>query len=98
MISIRRVQWTARLSCGLAWGFGAAGLILWAHNRSYLPMSAVVSTVTFQALGVPIAARQPRNRIGWIFCAIGVLHGLWLLTGQYAISALITERGSLQGP
>jgi hypothetical protein len=95
MISIRRVQRTAWLSCGLACGLGAAGLTLWAHNRSYLPMSAVVSTVTFQALGVLITARQPRNRIGWIFCAIGVLNGLWLLTSQYAIYALITERGSL---
>jgi hypothetical protein len=97
MISIRRVQWTAWLSCVLAWGFGAAGLILWEHNRSYLPLSAVLSTVTFQALGILIVARQPRNRIGWIFCVIGVLNGLWLLTSQYAIHALIAERGSLPG-
>jgi hypothetical protein len=97
MISIRRVQWTVWLSCVLAWGLAAAGLILWGHNRSYLPVSAVMSTVTFQALGVLIAVRQPRNRIGWIFCAIGVLNGLWLLTSQYAIHALITERGSLPG-
>ena len=97
MISIGRVQWTVWLSCVLAWGLAAAGLILWAHNRSYLPVSAVVSIVTFQALGMLIAARQPRNRIGWIFCAIGVLNGLWLLTSQYAIHALITDPGALPG-
>jgi hypothetical protein len=97
MISIGRVQWTVWLSCVLAWGLAAAGLILWAHNRSYLPVSAVVFIVTFQALGMLIAARQPRNRIGWIFCAIGVLNGLWLLTSQYAIHALITDPGALPG-
>jgi hypothetical protein len=97
MSSIRRMQWTAWLSWVLAWGLGAAGLILWAHNGSYLPTLALLSTVTFQVLGVLIVSRQPRNRIGWIFCVAGLLYGLWLFTSQYAIYALITEPGSLPG-
>jgi hypothetical protein len=97
MSSIRRMQWTAWLSWVLAWGLGAAGLILWAHNRSYLPTLALLSTVTFQVLGVLIVAHQPRNRIGWIFCVIGLLYGVWLFTSQYAIYAMITEPGSLPG-
>jgi hypothetical protein len=97
MSSIRRMQWTAWLSWVLAWGLGAAGLILWAHNGSYLPMVALLSIVTFQVLGVLIVSRQPRNRIGWIFCVSGLLSGLWLFTSQYAVYALITEPGSLPG-
>jgi hypothetical protein len=98
MSRTRRRQQTAWLSSVLAWGFAAAGLILWAHNHSYLPTSALLSSVTFQALGVLIVTRQPHNRIGWIFCAIGLLHGLWLFTSQYAVYALITQPGSLPGP
>ena len=90
MSRTRRLQQTAWLYSVLAWSLAAAGLILWAHNDSYLPTSALLSTVTFQALGVLIVARQPHNRIGWIFCAIGLLHGLWLFTSQYAVYALIT--------
>jgi hypothetical protein len=78
-------------------GLGVAGLILWAHNRAYLPVSAVVSVVAFPTLGALIAARRPENRIGWMFCAIGVLYGLWLFTSQYAIYALLTEPGSVPG-
>jgi hypothetical protein len=97
MSSIRRMQWTAWLSWVLAWGLGAAGLILWAQNRSYLPMVALLATVTFQPLGVLIVSRQPHNRIGWIFCVSGLLYALWLFTSQYAVYALITKHGSLPG-
>lgn len=95
MSSTRRLQRTAWLSFVLAWGLAGAGMILWARNGSYLPTSALLPAVTFQTLGVLLVARQPRNRIGWIFCVIGLLHALWLFTSQYAIWALITEPGSL---
>lgn len=94
---MNRAKWIAWLSCVLAMAAGVAGLILWGRSRSYLSPSAVLCTVTFQALGLLIVTHQPRNRIGWIFCAIGVLNGLWLLTSQYAIQALITDPGSLPG-
>jgi hypothetical protein len=94
---MNQAKWTAWLSCVLALASGVAGLILWERNRSYLSPSAVLCTVTFQALGLLIVTHQPRNRIGWMFCAIGVLNGLWLLTSQYAIQALITDPGSLRG-
>ena len=94
---MNRAKWTAWLSCMLAMASGVAGLILWGRSRSYLSPSAVLCAMTFQALGLVIVTHQPRNRIGWIFCAIGVLNGLWLLTSQYAIQALITDPGSLPG-
>lgn len=87
------VWWLGVAICGL----GAAGLILWAYNRSVLPLSAVAFTVAFPVLGALIVAHQPRNRIGWIFCAIGFLGAFWLFTTQYAIYALAPGRGSLPG-
>jgi len=97
MSSSHRMRWTAWLSSVIAGGLVAASLTLWVRNGSYLPASALLQAVTFQALGVLIMARQPRNRIGWIFCSIGLLHALWLFTSQYAIWALTTEPGSLPG-
>jgi signal transduction histidine kinase len=39
---------------------------------------------TFPVMGVLITNRQPQNRIGWLFCAIGLAIGLATLGGTYA--------------
>src|SRR5215211_1863690 len=49
--------------------------------------SVVVNLITllpFSVVGATIAARQPRNAIGWLFCGVGVVMGLNSLTGGYA--------------
>src|SRR5829696_1355369 len=97
MISTRRARWIAWLVCVLTWGLGALGLVLWAFNRSQLQLGAVLEIVSFQAVGLLIVTRRPNNRIGWIFCAIGLLDALWVFTTQYATYALVTKPGALAG-
>jgi thiosulfate reductase cytochrome b subunit len=51
---------------------------------------------TFPSVGSLIAARRPRNPIGWIFCAMGLLFVIAVFTGNYAEYALKVEPGSLR--
>src|SRR5918997_5101257 len=43
--------------------------------------------VVFSTVGAVIASRRPENRIGWIFCAAGVVAGVHHLSAEYAIHA-----------
>src|SRR5215207_7977660 len=63
----------------------------------YGPVDAVfylATVVTFSVVGAIIASRQPRNAIGWIFCAIGLVMGLNSLAGGYAEYRLSGGYGS----
>src|SRR5215217_645148 len=51
--------------------------------------------VSFAAVGALVASRQPRNTIGWIFCAIGLFLTSSGASGQYAIYAVVSSPGSL---
>jgi hypothetical protein len=44
-----------------------------------------------------IAARQPRNPIGWLFCAIGLSAAIPMLAIPYAVYALRVNPGALPG-
>ena len=48
-------------------------------------------------VGVLIASRRPAHPIGWLFSMVGLLSGLHLFCGEYAIYALVVEGGSLPG-
>ena len=41
------------------------------------------SAIAYALVGALVAARQPRNPIGWIFCAVGMCAGLVVLTSGY---------------
>ncbi|MGH2595680.1 MAG: sensor histidine kinase [Actinomycetota bacterium] len=47
------------------------------------------------AVGALIVARQPNNRIGWLFVVAGYSLLLWSLSGAYTVYALVTRPGSL---
>jgi len=72
------------LGCALA----VTGLVLTIRADALTqPGEYVVLTgqaVVFGILGAVIVSRQPRNAIGWIFGAVGVLAGLRMLTFGYA--------------
>src|SRR5215218_10005419 len=51
--------------------------------------------VLFAAVGALVASRQPKNTIGWIFCAIGLFLTSSEAAGQYAIYAVVSSPGSL---
>ncbi len=42
-------------------------------------------TITYGVVGALVASRRPRNPIGWIFCAIGLLSALNMLSAGYAL-------------
>lgn len=55
-------------------------------------------TVTYCVVGALVASRHPRNLIGWMFCAIGFLSALNMLTAGYALySEIAVKTGSLPG-
>jgi hypothetical protein len=58
---------------------------------------AVASLVLLACVGVGtlIAIRRPGNRIGWLFCAIGLPVLLGSFATQYAVAALLARRPAL---
>jgi len=47
------------------------------------------ATATFAIIGALVAARHPRNPIGWILCAQGVGVALIYVSIHYAVYALV---------
>jgi hypothetical protein len=50
---------------------------------------------TFPTVGAVVAARRPRNAIGWILCLIGLSEALSAFSTQYAYYAVLTRPGAL---
>ena len=53
--------------------------------------------LSFATVGALVASRQPKNAIGWIFCALGVCNSLAIASHGYAINALLTRPVHLPG-
>jgi hypothetical protein len=82
----------------------ALGLVFLALNRSHpggptyeLALQGAVIVVAWSTVGVLIASRRPAHPIGWLFSALGLSSGVQLFCGEYAIYALVVERGALPG-
>lgn len=54
--------------------------------------------LTFPLVGLLILRRQPRNTIGWLLQAIGLVWALNGLAENYAVFGMVAEPGSLPGP
>jgi len=90
--------------CALSLVLAALGLLFLALNRSHpggptyeLALQDTLMVVAWSAVGVLIASRRPAHPIGWLFSALGLSSGVQLLCGEYAIYALVVERGALPG-
>jgi hypothetical protein len=93
----------------LAWslaGFAplvmAGGLGLLAFNARVMSSTrigiyvfAVVAVVVYAGIGGLIAARIPRNPIGWLLCLTGLALAVSLFLEQYGLRGLATAPGSL---
>jgi signal transduction histidine kinase len=95
----RRLAWSI---WGAALFFTAAGLLLLIPNRSTLTSASFVvlptvflSGLTYTTIGALIAARHPRNPIGWILGALGLNYAISFFGSEYAILGLYTAPGSL---
>ena len=103
-ISTRASVWLAWSVCALSLALTVLGLLLLALNRSHpgvpefqFVFRSVVIVASCSSVGVLIASRRPAHPIGWLFSAVGLLSGLHLFCGEYAIYALVVERGTLPG-
>ena len=97
---------TARRLALWIWGvallFTAAGLLLLFPNRSTLGGASFVVVpsvflpgLAYTTIGALIAARHPRNPIGWILAAVGLNSAISFVGSEYAILGLHTAPGSL---
>jgi hypothetical protein len=103
-ISARALAWLAWSVCALSLVLTSLGLVFLALNRSHpgapdfdFAFRATVIVASCSTVGVLIASRRPAHPIGWLFSAIGFLSGVHLFWGEYAIYALVVERGALLG-
>ena len=53
--------------------------------------------LVFAAIGALVAARQPRNPVGWLLFAMGIFKVVGFLALEYAIHSLFWKPGVLQG-
>ena len=80
-----------------------AGVVLMVVNRdtanapdsfAYVEIEPLLS-LAFASIGLVLTLRLPRNAVGWLFCATGVLSALNTLSHGYATHGLFTNPGSI---
>jgi hypothetical protein len=100
----RRLMWLVP-ALSLALGV-AANLFLGAVPADRLPKEDRLDVidvlfslgfVVYAVVGALIAARHPRNAVGWLFCAFGILYPLVGVLWTYAIYGLNAVEGGLPG-
>ena len=106
-MSRRAASWLAWSMCTLS----LTSVIVWAMFRflSFPPPKGVTQDPLvfevwalllfglFTAVGALVIFRQPKNTVGWIFCALGLFLTSAIASGQYAIYAVVSSPGSLPG-
>src|ERR671916_552189 len=61
----------------------------------FSPVLAVVTVLAFPTRSAVISSQRPDSLIGWLFCAIGFVGGVHLLSTEYAAYSLMAEPDSL---
>jgi hypothetical protein len=83
------------------WGLAGASFLLRAINDPTADIAgAVLSRFgwgAYPTVGAVIVARRPRNPVGWLCCAVGLLLGPAFLGQDYAWYTLVHKPGSLPG-
>ena len=78
----------------------AATLTLTILNRTlskdaYFALVAMVMILGYSTVGAVLASRSPRNPIGWLMIAVGLLFAVTGFTSEYIVYTYETEPGSL---
>lgn len=97
----RRLSWSIAV---FSFMLVMIGLVLGLHAQAISGKGVTFShqfftpllTLTYGAVGALVASRHPRNLIGWIFCTIGFLSALNMLSAGYALYSELVL-GSLSG-
>ena len=63
----------------------------------FSPLLAVVTILSFSTMGAVIVSRRPDTPIGWLFCAIGFVGGVRLLSTECAAYSVVAQSGMLRG-
>jgi hypothetical protein len=97
----RSGAWMAVATLTAYWGLAGAGFLLRALNDPAMNVAAElfvrIGWGAYPTVGAVLVARQPRNPIGWLCCAVGLLLGPAFFGQDYAWYALIHEQGALPG-
>ena len=97
----RTGAWIAWATLTVYWGCVAAGFLLRVRNDpDFAVWDQLFERViggAFPTVGAVIVAHQPRNRIGWLCCTVGLLVGPAFFAQDYAWYALVHRPGSLPG-
>jgi len=103
-VSSRTARWLAWSLWVLSIALATAGLFFLGLN--YRDLRGIMSTaftgngiiaLVYPTVGALLVSRRPDNRIGWLFCAQGPIHGMAVFAGQYGRYALVTQPDSLPG-
>jgi len=93
--------WVAWVTLATYWGLVVASFLLRAINDPTTDVADAVLTRlgwgAYPTVGAVIVARRPRNPVGWLCCAVGLLLGPAFFGQDYAWYALVREAGSLPG-
>jgi hypothetical protein len=91
-----RLAWS--LCAGTVAGIcGLVGLKVLNGGSDLWSMPLIAAPLAFAVVGALVAARQPRNPVGWQLLAVGVFLTANLTGESYARYALLTAPGSLPG-
>jgi hypothetical protein len=99
-----------RAAARLAWGLCAVCLLLAAGSflvgsRNHESLETLLTSVgwnavlgvSFPVVGALIVTHRPRNRMGWIFCAVGCSEVLVAFAWEYGVYGLVTAPGAVPG-
>jgi hypothetical protein len=100
-----------RVAAGLAWVLWAICVALVAlavvlvlntppvpaRDGRNLDVLAAVPFLTYATVGAFVAARRPKNAVGWVLCSMGLVFAFHAFAGAYADYALVARHGALPG-
>ena len=109
-MSTRAASWLAWSLAGLSVAMAAASVALYIATRSVQPPSSwgtggdsavlifLLPFLAFPMVGALIASRRPKNPIGWICLAVGIIWMLITVSDAYGLYGLVVRPGSVPFP
>jgi hypothetical protein len=109
-MSTHSSAWLAWSLCALSLLLCAASIVLYVATRSVQPPSnwgtggdsavliVVLPFLTFPLVGALIASKRPKNPVGWICLAVGIIWMIMPISSSYGVYGLAVGPGSVPFP